>query len=94
MTPRYRRILLLCGLLPTLAAAVLSLTRPAALANIEYAVYDRLVRWTPTRQPSGKIVIVDVDEKSLKRIGFMYFDNKRTPDYWADKKGYDYFIGL
>ena len=69
MTPRYRRILLLCGLLPTLAAAVLSLTRPAALANVEYAVYDRLVRWTPTRQPSGKIVIVDVDEKSLTSIG-------------------------
>ena len=69
MTPRYRRILLLCGLLPTLVAAVLSLTRPAALANVEYAVYDRLVRWTPTRPPSGKIVIVDVDEKSLTRIG-------------------------
>jgi len=69
MTPRYRRILLLCGLLPTLAAAVLSLTRPAALANLEYAVYDRLVRWTPTRQPSGKIVIVDIDEKSLTSIG-------------------------
>jgi adenylate cyclase len=47
----------------------LSLTRPAPLANLEYAVYDRLVRWTPTRQPSGKIVIVDVDEKSLTSIG-------------------------
>ena len=69
MTPRYRRILLLCGLLPTLAAAVLSLTRPAALANLEYAAYDRLVRWTPTRQPSGNIVIVDIDEKSLTSIG-------------------------
>ena len=69
MTPRYRRILLLCGLLPTLVAAVLSLTRPAALANVEYAVYDRLVRWTPTRQPSGKVVIVDVDEKSLTSVG-------------------------
>lgn len=69
MTPRYRRILLLCGLLPTLAAAVLSLTRPAALANVEFAVYDRLVRWTPTRQPSGKVVIVDVDEKSLTSVG-------------------------
>ena len=69
MTPRYRRILLLCGVLPTLAAAVLSLTRPAAFANLEYAVYDRLVRWTPTRQPSGKVVIVDVDEKSLTSIG-------------------------
>ena len=69
MTPRYRRILLLCGLLPTLVAALLSLTRPASLVNLEYAVYDRLVRWTPTRQPSGKVVIVDVDEKSLTSVG-------------------------
>ena len=69
MTPRYRRILLLCGLLPTLVAALLSLTRPASLVNVEYAVYDRLVRWTPTRQPSGKVVIVDVDEKSLTSVG-------------------------
>jgi CHASE2 domain-containing sensor protein len=69
MSPRYRRILLLCGLLPTLAAALLSLTRPAALVNLEFSVYDMLVRWTPTRLPSGKIVIVDVDEKSLARVG-------------------------
>jgi adenylate cyclase len=27
------------------------------------------VRWTPTTQPSGKVVIVDVDEKSLGSIG-------------------------
>jgi adenylate cyclase len=69
MSPRYRRILLLCGLLPTLAAALLSLTRPAALVNLEFFVYDTLVRWTPTRLPSGKIVIVDVDEKSLASVG-------------------------
>ena len=69
MSPRYRRILLLCGLLPTLVAAVLSLTRPASFINLEYSVYDRLVRWTPTRLPSGKIVIVDVDEKSLASVG-------------------------
>src|SRR5262245_57192387 len=69
MSPRYRRILLLCGLLPTLVAAVLSLTRPAALVNLEYSAYDTLVRWTPTRLPSGKIVIVDVDEKSLGSVG-------------------------
>jgi len=69
MSPRYRRILLLCGLLPTLVAAVLSLTRPSSLANLEYTVYDTLVRWTPTRLPSGRIVIVDVDEKSLASVG-------------------------
>ncbi len=69
MSPRYRRILLLCGVVPTLAAAVLSITRPAALSNLEYSVYDTLVRWTPTRLPSGKVVIVDVDEKSLASVG-------------------------
>ena len=69
MSRRYRRILLLCGVVPTLAAAVLSITRPAALSNLEYSVYDTLVRWTPTRPPSGKVVIVDVDEKSLASVG-------------------------
>jgi CHASE2 domain-containing sensor protein len=69
MSPRYRRILLLCGLLPTLAAAIVSLTRPPSLINLEYVVYDTLVRWTPTRSPSGKVVIVDVDERSLAAVG-------------------------
>jgi CHASE2 domain-containing sensor protein len=69
MSPRYRRILLLCGILPTLAAAILSLTRPAYFGNLEYSVYDTLVRWTPTRQPSGKVAIVDIDEKSLSTVG-------------------------
>jgi adenylate cyclase len=69
MSPRYRRILLLCGLVPTLVAAVLSLTRPATLISLEYAVYDALVRWTPTRLPSGRVVIVDGDEKSLAGVG-------------------------
>jgi adenylate cyclase len=69
MSPRHRRILLLCGLLPTLVAAVLSLFRPPALISLEYAAYDHLVRWTPTRQPSGKVVIVDIDERSLASVG-------------------------
>jgi CHASE2 domain-containing sensor protein len=69
MSPRHRRILLLCGLLPTLVVGVLSLIRPAALVNLEYLAYDWLVSWTPTTQPSGKVVIVDVDEKSLTSVG-------------------------
>jgi len=44
--------------------------------------------------PLRLIISVKYGVKSLKRIGFMYFDNKITPDYWADKKGYDYFMGL
>ena len=69
MSPRHRRILLFCGLLPTLVIAVLSLTRPASLVGLEHIVYDTLVRWTPPRGPSGKVVIVDIDEKSLAGIG-------------------------
>ncbi len=44
--------------------------------------------------PLRLIIPVKYGVKSLKRIGYMYFDNKRTPDYWADVKGYDYFSGL
>ena len=44
--------------------------------------------------PLRLIIPVKYGVKSLKRIGDMYFSNARTPDYWADKKGYDYFSGL
>lgn len=43
--------------------------------------------------PLRLIIPVKYGIKHLKRIGSMYFDNERTPDYWA-KKGYDYFSGL
>ena len=69
MSPRHRRILLLCGLLPTLLITALSLTRPAPLLGLEHLVYDTLVRWTPPHDPSGKVVIVDIDEKSLASVG-------------------------
>lgn len=44
--------------------------------------------------PLRLIIPVKYGVKSLKRIGDMYFANERPPDYWADKKGYDYFSGL
>jgi hypothetical protein len=43
--------------------------------------------------PLRLIIPVKYGVKSLKRIGTMYFDNDRPPDYWAEK-GYDYFLGL
>jgi CHASE2 domain-containing sensor protein len=63
------RIAFVCGLLPTLFAAVLSLTRPAVLTHVEYDVYDTLVRAGAPPPPSGQVVVVDVDEKSLAAIG-------------------------
>jgi adenylate cyclase len=66
---RARRLILLCGLVPTLVVAVLSLYRPAFLLGLEYDVYDRLVRWVPTRPHSDRVVIIDVDERSLSTVG-------------------------
>jgi CHASE2 domain-containing sensor protein len=63
------RLVTLCGLIPTLVVAVLSLYRPAFLSNWEYGTYDMLLRATPTRPPGGQIVIVDIDDRSLTTIG-------------------------
>jgi len=63
------RLVLLCGLAPTLVIAVLSLYRPSFLASFEYGVYDTLVRSTRIHPPGGRIVIVDIDDRSLSAIG-------------------------
>ena len=69
MNVRPRRLLILSGLVPTLVAAALCLYRPAALARVEWRVYDMLVRASSPRPPDGRVVIVDVDERSLTVIG-------------------------
>ncbi len=66
---RPRRLILLCGLVPTLVVALLSLYRPAVFAGLEYDVYDRLLRALPSRPTSDRIVIIDVDERSLASVG-------------------------
>src|SRR4030095_3597541 len=71
MTPRTRprRIILLCGLVPTLLVAVLSLYRPYYSTGLESSVYDMLLRKVPLHLPSERIVIINVDERSLATIG-------------------------
>ena len=69
MTVAPRRLLLRCGIVPTILAGFLCLARPAFLSRLEYTVYDRLVRIAPTTSPSGRIAIVDVDERSLATVG-------------------------
>jgi adenylate cyclase len=63
------RLVVLCGLVPTLVAALLSLYRPALLRNWEYGAYDAILRATPTRAPGGRVVIVDIDDRSLTTVG-------------------------
>ena len=69
MTRQQRRLLLVCGLLPALAAGALALLRPSFLTPLDYRAYDTLVRHAGTRPHSGSVVIVDVDERSLSAIG-------------------------
>ena len=66
---RSRRLILLCGLVPTILVAALSLYRPSVFASFEYDVYDRLLRSIPSRPASDRIVIIDVDERSLSSVG-------------------------
>ena len=69
MTLTPRRLVLLCGLVPTIAVALLSLARPSSFTHLEYGVYDRLARAIDARPPSGRVAIVHVDERSLSSIG-------------------------
>ena len=69
MKTQPRRFIVLCGIVPVLAAGALALFRPSFLTPIEYRTYDTLVRSAGTRPHSGGVVIVDVDEKSLSAIG-------------------------
>ncbi|HEY3158097.1 MAG TPA: CHASE2 domain-containing protein [Vicinamibacterales bacterium] len=69
MTSRPRLFLLLCGLVPALAASWFSLLRPPFLTPLEYRAYDLLVRSAEMKPQSGQVVIVDVDERSLATVG-------------------------
>jgi adenylate cyclase len=47
----------------------LHLLRPALLARADLAVYDRLLAASPLRAPSGRVALVEVDERSLAEGG-------------------------
>jgi adenylate cyclase len=64
-----RHLVFLCGVIPVVITAVLALYRPIFLARLDNAVYDSLLRSARTRPPDDRVVIVDVDERSLSTIG-------------------------
>jgi CHASE2 domain-containing sensor protein len=66
---RNRRFILLCGIVPALIAAGLALSRPTYIASLDDGVYDTVLRLAHTKPPGGRVVIVDVDERSLSTIG-------------------------
>jgi DMSO/TMAO reductase YedYZ molybdopterin-dependent catalytic subunit len=68
---------------------------PSALHPQTLLCYEMNGKPLPMDQgyPLRLIIPVKYGIKSLKRIGSMYFENERPPDYWAER-GYDYFSGL
>jgi HD-GYP domain-containing protein (c-di-GMP phosphodiesterase class II) len=69
MTARSRHLVILCGLIPTVVAAGLCLARPSFLTNLEYGVYDMVMRSARIHPPGDRVVIVDIDEHSLSAVG-------------------------
>jgi HD-GYP domain-containing protein (c-di-GMP phosphodiesterase class II) len=69
MTRRFKVRATPWALLPIAAAAALSLYRPSSFLGLERASYDTLVRLEHRRPPDGRVVIVDIDDRSLATIG-------------------------
>jgi CHASE2 domain-containing sensor protein len=66
--PRWR-LVFLCGVGAVIVTAVLAVFPPALLGRSDNAAYDILIRSISSRPLSGRVVIVDVDERSLTTIG-------------------------
>jgi adenylate cyclase len=64
-----RRRIFLCGVIPSIIAAALALYRPAFFARLDDGVYDYFMRWAGTNPHSDRVVIVNVDEKSMSTVG-------------------------
>jgi HD-GYP domain-containing protein (c-di-GMP phosphodiesterase class II) len=59
----------LCGIGAVVVTAVFAVFPPESFARFNNAAYDILVRSARERPPAGRVVIVDVDERSLSTIG-------------------------
>jgi adenylate cyclase len=67
--PSRRRLFVLSAVVPMLFTLALAIYRPPFFARLDDAMYDAVVRSTPTRKPMGRVAVVDVDEKSLAAVG-------------------------
>lgn len=67
--PTRRRLVFLCGTGAVIVTAVLAVFPPALVGRLDTAAYDILLRSIRTKPLSGRVVIVDVDERSLSTIG-------------------------
>ena len=73
----------LCGVGAVIVTVVLAVFPPALFGRIDNDAYDILLRSARTKPPSGRVVIVDVDERSLTTIGQWPWRRDRIGDLIA-----------
>ena len=59
----------LCGFLPVIATAILSIYKPAFFPRLDDSIYDTVMRSGSIDPPGKRVVIVDIDERSLTTMG-------------------------
>ena len=64
-----QRLVIYCGVLPAVIAALLVPYGPAVFGRLTDSTYDLFLRSAHPRGPGGGVVIVDVDERSLSTVG-------------------------
>ena len=64
-----RRRILGAGFILALLCAALALFQPAALTRLDWDVYDTLLRFSGTEPPLDRIVVADIDDRSLAAVG-------------------------
>lgn len=57
------------GIVVALAVAGLFLARPPLVASVDYRVCDLLTAWAGGGRLSGRVAVVEIDEKSVARFG-------------------------
>ena len=66
---RRGRIVFLAGLVPVALTAIFAVYRPAFFPRLDDSVYDVVMRSSRIQPPGKRVVIVDIDERSLMELG-------------------------
>jgi adenylate cyclase len=63
------RRLAIAAIVASIATAALTMHRPRFLVRLDDDLYDQLTRTVVREPPTGRVVIVDIDERSLAEVG-------------------------
>ncbi len=66
---RRRGRVFVCGFVPVIITAILAVYRPAFFPRLDDSIYDTVMRSSRIEPPGKRVVIVDIDERSLTELG-------------------------